>query len=205
MLANDVYWLTHHDWTGALRTSEQSAGVMVAAGLLAELTAAGAVDMRDGELVAVLPPAAGLDALAVEVMRQVADESQRHPVGSWLEFLAPDACDRVAHRLIAAGRALPKKVGLRRRTVAVANDGDTRPAWVHAGLVNAVRSKLPMTDDQRFLLGLVWDSSIQSHPLADAAVSHRSAAWEQLDQVTGNWRLLLDAATDLIRTVAVVR
>ena len=111
----------------------------------------------------------------------------------------------MVQRLTTTGRAAVRRVGLRRRVLAIANEGDAGPAWVHAGLVNAVREGLRLTDDQRFLLALIWNSSIQDHPLENVGAGRVTDVWEQLPQVNEEWRALLDAATHAIRTVAVVR
>ena len=205
MLADDAYWLTHNAWTGAARTSEQSAGVMVAAALLAELADADAIAVHDGFVVAVLPPPAGLDELCAAVAGQITAEQQRHPVASWLELLSADVCGRVAKRLIAAGLARPRKMGLRRYEVATAFTNDPAPGWVHGGLVKAVGEGLPLTDDQQFLVWLIWYSSMQDHPLDGIGPAAAERVTAQLQSVSGVRRLLLQAAVDAIRTVAVAR
>src|SRR4051794_32588993 len=101
LLANHVYWLTHHDYTGERRTSRRAAGVMVATAMLGELVQSGAAALDRGEVVA-LTPAPALDPLGTEVIRQIIGESRRHAPAQWLEYLADGICDRVAQRMVAA-------------------------------------------------------------------------------------------------------
>ncbi|GGL21133.1 GPP34 family phosphoprotein [Mangrovihabitans endophyticus] len=204
MLADEAFWLTHHDWTGGLRTSARAAGVMVAAALLGELATSEAVGVSGGMVVAWVP-APVLDELGGRVVTQIAGEGQRHPAGTWLEVLSAGCCERVAQRLVASGAAVAHRAGVRRRLVVTARQGDTGPAWVHAGLVHAVREGWTLTDTQRFLLALIWNSSITEHPLQAVGEDLVEHAYGQVQQVVGVWRELIEAATTVIRTGAVAR
>lgn len=204
MLADDAYWFTQHDVTGVLRTSERAASVMVAAAMLGELVAQQAIGLRAGEVVALLP-APELDVLGTEVVRQITSERQRYTAADWIEFLAHDIRDRVARRLISSGEAQQRRVGVRRRTIAVAKFGDTRPAWVHAGLVSAAQRGELFAYEQRFLLGLAWHSSMTEHPLAELDEARLDYLRREVERIEQPFGELLTVAVATIRSNAVAR
>jgi hypothetical protein len=203
LLANDVYWLTHHDYTGERRTSKRAAGVMVATALLGELIQAGAAGLDRGQVVA-LTPAPQIDPLGADVVRQITDEGRRHTPAQWLEYLGDGMCERVAQRMVAAGQAHPHRVGLR-RPVVVANPGDNGPAWVYASLVRAIQDGLLMDERQRFLLRLAQHSSVGEHMLSGFDADRVDSALAQAARVWPPWLELLDAAAEAIRSAAVAR
>jgi hypothetical protein len=202
-LASQMYWLIQDDWNGGLRTSRRAADVMVAAAVLAELVGQSAITVERSRLV-VLAPIPRLDELGFEVVAQIAAEPGLTPLET-IDGLAPSIRDRVARRLIKTGGADQRRVGLRRRRVAVARDGDIGPAWVHANLVNKVDRGLPLTEDEGFLLHLVRHSSTTGNPLAGIPPGRVTYALRQVDGSGGVYRELLRAATDAIRTTAVAR
>jgi hypothetical protein len=201
-LANDAYWLTHHDWTGEPFTSEQVAGVMVAAAVLADLMEAGAVGIIGGEVVAVQPSPKQLDSVGRKVVDQIAAEPKRHPVEQWLEFLGLDVCQQVAARMVADGVAKMERSGWRRQPACVAADRDLGAAWVRAGLARAVSEHLQLSEEQAFLLRLVQYSSLnpqifaEVHPKSvEDAYAWAASALPELDE-------LLNAATQTILAAA---
>ncbi|GGK89848.1 GPP34 family phosphoprotein [Mangrovihabitans endophyticus] len=202
MLGNDAYWLTHHDYTGELRTSPRAAGLIVAAALLGELFRERAAGLHDGCLVAF---AGSHDPAGSQIITQVTAEAQRHPLADWLEYLAPDACERVARRMLTAGTAHTRRLLLRRRPLVIARPGDTAPAWVFAGLINAVRTGHPLGDHQRFLLFLANHSDIGRH-LFEGVAEHRiQECLDDAARVWPPWRPLLDGAVRAIRDGALAR
>jgi len=203
VLANNAYWLTHHDYTGERRTSKRAAGVMVATAMLGELIEAGAVGIDRGHVVA-LAPAPPLDLLGVDVVRQITAERQRHPTGKWLEYLGHGMCERVGRRMVAAGVARSRRVGFRRPAV-IANDGDHEPAWVHAGLVRAVQDGRALDERQRFLLRLAQYSSVGHQILSGFDTGQLDVALAQTARVWPPWLDLLDTAVEAIRSAAVTR
>jgi len=203
MLANDAYWLTHHDFTGERRTSKHAAGVMVATAMLGELIEAGAAGISHGQVVA-LTPAPALDDLGADVVQQITSEGRRHATAQWLEYLSNGVCERIGRRMVAAGAARTHRTGLR-RPVVIANEGDHRPAWVYAGLVRAVQEGLLMDERQRFLLRLARHSSVGNQLLAGVSIEHTDVALAQTAQVWPPWLELLDPAVAAIRSAAVTR
>lgn len=202
MLANEAYWLTHHDWTGEPFTSERIAGVMVAAAVLADLMEAGAVGITGGEVVATLPAPKPLDSLGAEVVRQVSAEEKRYLVEKWLEFLGLDVCRRVAGRMVAEGRARVEKVGWRRQSAVVAADRDLGAAWVRAGLAKAVSEHLRLTEEQAFLLRLVQYSSLSQQIFDEVHPKSVEDAYEWAASALPEFEELLGAATRTILSAA---
>jgi hypothetical protein len=203
LLANHVYWLTHHDYTGERRTSRRAAGVMVAAAVLGELIQCGAAALDRGEVVA-LTPAPTLEPLGAQVVQQIIEESRRHGPAQWMEYLADGICDRVAQRMIAAGVAQSHRIGLR-RPVVVARPGDNGPAWIYASLVRAIQDGLLLDENQRFMLRLAQGSSIGEQLLAGFDAARVKAMLSQAARVWPPWLPLLDAAAESIRSAALVR
>jgi hypothetical protein len=203
LLANHVYWLTHHDYTGERRTSRRAAGVMVAAAVLGELVQCGAAALDRGEVVA-LTPAPALDPLGNDVVQQIIDENRRHGPAQWMEYLADRICDRVARRMIAAGLAQPHRVGLR-RPVVVARPGDNGPAWIYASLIRAIQDGLLLDENQRFMVRLAERSSIGEQLLAGFDAARVDAVLAQAARVWPPWLGLLDAAAESIRSGALTR
>ena len=202
-LADRAYWLLHDDWSGDLRTSARAADVIVAAALLAELILADGIDVRDGG-VRVFTPPPPLDQLGSEVAAQLTAEPGI-TVAEAIDGLAPTIRDRVAARLIRSGAADARRVGWRRRRLAVARRGDTGPAWVRAGLATAVERGLPLSEADRVLLQLVRHSSVAGNPLTGAPPDRLSALLRELDRGTPAFGGLAQAATDALRTAAVAR
>jgi hypothetical protein len=203
MLANDAYWLTHHDFTGERRTSKHAAGVMIATAMLGELIEAGAAGVSHGYVVA-LTPAPPLDVLGADVIQQITAEGRRHTAAQWLEYLNNGMCERIARRMVAAGAARSHRVGLR-RPVVIANAGDHGPAWVYAGLVRAVQEGLVMDERQRFLLRLARHSSLGHQLLSGCGAEQVGVALAQTARVWPPWLELLDTAVEAIRSAAVTR
>jgi hypothetical protein len=203
-LADRAYWLVHDDWRGDLRTSARAADVMVAAALLAELIGAEAIDVRGG-VVRVFTPTPLLDGLGSEVVAQLV-AGPGISAGEAIDGLAPMVRDRVAARLIRCGAAEARRVGWRRRRLAVARVGDSGPAWVRAGLATAVERGLFLSEADRVLLQLVRYSSMAGNPLTAAPPDRMAAVLRELDRgCTSRYGELVQAATDALRAAAVAR
>jgi hypothetical protein len=106
-LADDLWLLAHNDITGKPCIQPRPLGLGLAAGLLAELSLAGAVSVGRDDITVLpvrRPPA---DVLLSRVLGQVAAEPQAHPVADWLAYLARTAPVGVAHRLEQSGYLAP--------------------------------------------------------------------------------------------------
>jgi len=103
VLADDFYRLAHDDVTGKPRLHPMAVGVGCAAALLTELVTTRHIDVADNHVSVVeqQPPA---DSLAHVVLDQLIAEAEReHSVRTWLAFLAGQAPEQVANRLLRAG------------------------------------------------------------------------------------------------------
>lgn len=169
MLADEFWWLVHDDHSGEPRVSLRAAGWGLAAALLGELLYADRVRIT-GELVYPVwqaePPA---DVLSHEVFDRVKGEPVRHPVRDWLAFLARDAYGRVADRLVRAGLVTVRASGLwpfrSERHVPV----DTGVSgWPLARLAMGVRHRSPLSEDDRFLIGLAEATGLDEWLIRDA-------------------------------------
>jgi hypothetical protein len=203
VLANNAYWLIHHDYTGDCRTSRRAAGIMLAAALLGELVEAGAVGLDRGDVVA-LTPSPLLDPLGMDVVAQITREQRRHSPAAWLDHLGDGMTERVGRRMIAAGLARPARIGLRRPAV-VANPGDHRPAGICTGLVRAIQERRPLDDRQLLLLRLARRSSVGEQLFARVDDERIDLAFAQTSRLREPLLTVLDAAAQVIRSAAVTR
>lgn len=154
-LADDLYLLAHNDVSGKPLLQQRALGIGLAGGLLADLALAGAIEVIHGAVV-VVGRAPADDGLAQSVCQSLADEPDRHPVRTWLQFLAHTSATDVAGRLEQAGYLIRAGRGGRRGPRWVPVDADcafaplvrvraamdaTRPLTIHgaalAGLATA--------------------------------------------------------------------
>jgi hypothetical protein len=198
-----VYWLVHDDVTGKVRTARPVAGVMLAAGVCAELAAAGHVCVLAGRLVVHVPVAA-VDPLHVEVLGQLLAEDERHRVRLWLDHLSDTMADRIAGRMVSAELAQQART-FRGGVQVTANPSDQGPAWVRAGLIDAMRRGDALDANQLFLVGLAQHSNMYEHPFSDVNELQARYALSQLSGLPDSWQQLVAAAADLIRTAALTR
>jgi|SRR5947207_5900934 len=101
-VASGFYMLAHDDLTGRPRLHRRAVGLGLAAGLLAELLYLNRIMIGQGEVRVVdrTPPA---DVLAHLVLAQLIAEPQHVRVRTWLDYLAVEAGDQVAGRLVLTG------------------------------------------------------------------------------------------------------
>lgn len=112
LISDEFFRLAHDDMSGKPLLHPVALSMGLAAGLLADLVWSGHVDIRDGEVWLVSrpgqpPPSDRVSAKVVQMLWH-----ERHPLSTWLEFLATGAVGEVAGRLVAAGQL--KKVRGRR-------------------------------------------------------------------------------------------
>ena len=209
MLADDAYWLVHDDWTGRPRTSPRTAGLAVAAAVLGELIAGGAlVTVRGRMAPAGTHPTVPDEPLGRDVFTRIVEERDQHPIGDWLEFLAPTIADQVGRRMLRAGTARSQVEGLwGRRAVILPVDAGraARAAWVFAGLVDAVREERRLDPWELFLLRLATAGSLRHQLFADVSATQARVALEQLAHLWPPWTELLAAADRAIAVNALTR
>jgi hypothetical protein len=152
-VGDDLYLLAHSDVTGKPCIQPRPLGLGLAAALLAELTGAGAINVRHDDIAVApgrRPPA---DRLLVRVLGQLEGEPQSHPVGDWLAFLARTAPEDVAARLEACGYLAPVGGFVRRRGRLVPVDRDSAFAPV-LRVRAALDASRPLTIHDAVLAGL---------------------------------------------------
>lgn len=214
MLADDVYWLFHDEGSGRPRVPTRTAGTVVAAGLLAELSAAGflhvdadsvhpapATGARPGRPDAarpdhVAPDPAEPDPAGAEVLARVLAEPGAHPLRAWLAVLAHDAPHLVGERMTRAGTAVRRTLRrslarrLRREHTYLPTD-PIAAAWPAARLTTGVRRHHRFAPADAFLLGLVAATPLAADLLADSTPDMRRHALDQVEDLPRTWQDLI--------------
>ncbi|QSI47426.1 GOLPH3/VPS74 family protein [Thermobispora bispora] len=170
-LADDLYFVVHHDRTGRMRLHPRLIDLGLAAAILGELMLAGRITVQEASgqprVVPVDPEATG-DAVTQRALDHIVAEPF-HPFRVWLEFLAKTARRDVADRMAAAGLLHPPGRGLRRRWVPV----DPDVAVIPTGRLNlAIQYQEPMSTQESVLLGLVVATGAAKVVLWDPGSGH---------------------------------
>jgi hypothetical protein len=163
-VADDLYLIAHHEFSGRPYLSSRSAGIGLAGGLLSELMAAQtpAVTLGRGYLIPRHRKSGGPvaryarpdDPVSARVLDLIVAESAPRPVRDWLLFLGKTAAADVAGRLEHAGYlARPAGRLLWRAGPLVPVEGD----WSQCALLRAhaaLDGSRPMTPYSALLTGL---------------------------------------------------
>ncbi len=160
MLANELFLMAHDDQTGKPRLNARSAGIGLAAALLAELIMAQKITIRGGAIV-VCNRSAPSDALAHTTVDQIVAEPQHHAVRTWLAFLGQEAADAVGQRLARSGivrREIQRRVFKQQASYVPADPESASWPWVRLRL-RLARSQ-PMDEPDIVLSGLVSASGL---------------------------------------------
>jgi Golgi phosphoprotein 3 (GPP34) len=125
-IADDLYLLAHDDTTGKPFLQSRALGIGLAGALLAEQMFAGAIWIHSGQIQIRLHQELPDDDLGRSVLGLLVAERERcHPVRDWLQFLATEAEEQIARRLLLAGYvAKTSSRVLRRRNRWVPSDPD---------------------------------------------------------------------------------
>lgn len=91
--ADELWMICHHERTGRPQLGRRHLGMVVGAGLLAELVAVGAIAVDEDGMVGCLARQPR-DPLAAHLLAYMDREPELRPVGDWLAFLAAPAHDR---------------------------------------------------------------------------------------------------------------
>jgi Golgi phosphoprotein 3 (GPP34) len=156
-LADDFYLIAHHERSGRLLVAERSAGLGMAAGLLAELVLSDHLRVHEGGLFPGGAMFAPTDALLREVLALVGTPGQDRDVAGWLRFLAADAGLDVRYRLVLdkiLTRVTARTVVGRRQARYLPSDPNTA-AWPAIRLAKHLSGDLEMTLADLTLTGLV--------------------------------------------------
>jgi hypothetical protein len=187
-LADDFFRLAHHDVSGRARLQVGACSLGLAAALLAELTFAHRLVVRDGR-VEVRPGDIPTDPLSHAVLAQIATEVEREPayaaVAVRLQSLSCDAYEQVGQRLVQAGcvrrEASASRLLWGRRSVAWVPTDWNAAAWPLARLTTQLRRGAALDEMDGFLAGLASATGLTPvladlpHD-ADAYVRQRTAA-----------------------------
>lgn len=203
LISDDFFRLAHNDSSGRPLLHPVALGTGLAAGLLADLVWSGHVDIHDGEVW--LTPRAGLplpaDRVSVKVHQMLLYE--RHPLPTWLEFLATAAVGEVAARLVAAGqlRRVRTRRGLRPAATYVPTD-PLEAARPRAVLATRLRSGLSIEPWYVVVGGLMAVTGLDVEVLAGSPEG-RSYLWQLMTQANASMRELF-AYTDAAVGAAVL-
>jgi len=174
--------INHH--TGRTWLPRRTAGIGLAAGLLAELILGRWLDIRDGSVHLVRRDRPS-DELAGAVRDYLIWQPQYRAVSTWLAFLAPFAIDSVGHRLMRAGLVQPVKqhrIWSRATYVPLDLGFAATPA---ARLARLLTTAAEMSERDAVLAGLVAMTGLTRHLLwnagdYDAGVAHLSRSVARL-------------------------
>ncbi|NJP35819.1 GOLPH3/VPS74 family protein [Micromonospora thermarum] len=183
MLADDFFRLAHDDVTGRPRLRPKAVGIGCAAALLTELVNTRHITVADNRVTVVnkQPPA---DSLAHVVLDQlIAEAGREHNVRTWLAFLAGQAPEQVAHRLLRAGHVrmeAVRRLGRQTGVLYVPLDMNVaaRP-W--ALLSHSLRRHDPLDYESLCLAGLALATGLDAFLLDGAP----AATFDYLRQAVG--------------------
>ncbi len=170
MLADDFYWLSHHDGTGRPRLHARAVELGCAAAILAELVGSRHIGVADDQIT-VLDRRAPADWLTCLVLDQVVAESARaHTVRTWLAFLGRRAPEQIAQRLLRARRVrvqAQRKLGRHVGVLYVPVDTNAA-AWPWAMLSQRLRRHDPLEYEPLCLAGLALACGLHTFVLDGA-------------------------------------
>jgi hypothetical protein len=153
-LADDFFRLCHDDRSGGLLLDDEAAGIGLASALLGELGWLGRISVEQG-LVEVRAGPAPADPVVHAVLDDICGEPRPRDVRTWLTYLAMDARERVARRLVAANHLVPHEGRrmLRRHTYYVPTDFAAH-VWPRARLSTGLAKRRPLEMTDVHLLGI---------------------------------------------------
>jgi hypothetical protein len=177
----DDLWLTVHDErTGKPRLARRHLGIVIGAGLLAEMIGSRAVGVSTDGLVYCLGDCAPREELAAELRGFMRAEREPRPVADWLGFMAASARDRgweapgrVAVRLVQAGYLTGAQGWFSRRSRWMPCD----PSWACTARMRAAHPDDPYTT----VLAALADAGDLRSVLGDAAVGGAALPGEPPD------------------------
>lgn len=184
MLADHLFLIALDERTGRPRLSPRVLGLGLAGALLGELVLEGKIVIEDGH-VSVRDRRPPADALAHTTLDHLVAEHGRHPVRSWLPFLAQRATEQVGERLWRAGMVHRERVrrGLR-RAEPVYPPADPNAAYMPtARMATALGQRLQVTWDEAALAGLLLATGLDSHVLYAAGPGARDYLQHLVEQL----------------------
>ncbi|MGH8793150.1 MAG: GOLPH3/VPS74 family protein [Stackebrandtia sp.] len=172
MLLADDCWLVAHDaTTGRALLPPRLLGVAAAAGLLAELLHSRVIAISSNRPVVVsrTPPP---DQLQRTTAEQLARE--KHPIETWLRYLARSADQDVAHRLIERGlieeRQTRSFLGKTKHHYVPTNSSDA--SWPGIRVASLLTKNQPVEFYDQLIIGWIDASGLTRHVLWDDPEHH---------------------------------
>lgn len=201
-----MFRLAHGDDGGPVLHSDVAA-LGLAAALLGELVLTGHVGVRGGMVIvrSVAPP---WDALAHTVLDHLTGEPVRHPVRTWLAFLAQTAYGEVALRMLRAGhlREETSRRVLRRPAHRYVPVDMNQAAWPWARLSSLLRAGRRLNAFDTVLGGLVLATDLHRKVLTGAASDLTAGLRREVAEATPAVRDLIlhteAAVGDAVATIA---
>lgn len=170
-LADDFFFLAHHETTGRSRLNDNALGIGLAGALLGELVLVERITVADGR-VRISDRRPPDDALAHTVLDHLVNNPTVITVRDWLRFLRQDARHQVGQRLLRAGQVRTTQVRrlLRATVVYVPVDINTA-AWPAARLAVTLSRGEPLAAQDLMLAGLATVTGLDSEVLHDVAAT----------------------------------
>ncbi|MEU7981399.1 GPP34 family phosphoprotein [Micromonospora sp. NPDC049081] len=192
LIANDFYFLAHHDQTGQPRLFPAAISLGLAAGLLMELHYAGRISFSQGAVHVWRDGPTPEDWLQHKILDRMLTEPQNTPVRQWLSYLATTAEEQVAQRMTQAGLLREQTAGprWRRRTVYVPTDMNAA-AWPWARLSQQLRNRRDLFEHDVLLAGLVLRTQLDTALLDGASWLARDYLGRLIRQLWPPWPELL--------------
>ena len=165
LISDDFFRLCHNDLSGRPLLHPVALSTGLAAGVLADLVWFGHVHIRGGEVWLESQGQPPPDRVSSKVFQMLMQE--RHPLPTWLEFLATGAVGEVADRLVNAGH-LRKTHGRRglRSTVTYMPTNVLEASRPRAVLATRLMHGQPLEEFYVVLGGLMAATGLDAHILA---------------------------------------
>lgn len=191
LLADDFFFLAHHETTGRSRLNDGALGLGMAGALLAELVLVERITVADGR-VRISDRRPPDDALAHTVLDHLVNNPTVTAVRDWLRFLRQDANHQVGQRLLRAGqvRTIQVRRLLRTNVGYVPVDINTA-AWPAARLAVTLGRGQPLATQDLVLTGLATATGLDTDVLHDVPASAQRALPRQLATIPPPLRELL--------------
>ncbi|MFJ6197276.1 GPP34 family phosphoprotein [Micromonospora sp. NPDC092111] len=191
-IADDFYFLAHHDRTGQPRLFGTALSLGLAAGLLMELHYAGRISFSQGRVHVWRDGPTPTDWLQHRILDRMLAEPQHTTTRVWLSYLATTAGEQVAQRMAQAGLLQEQTLGpwWRRRTGYVPTDMNTA-AWPWARLSQQLRNHRDLYEHDVLLAGLVLHTQLDTALLDGAPWAARERLRCLVEQLWPKWHGLL--------------
>jgi len=191
MLANDLYRICHHEYTGKPRTHERAISLGLAAGLLAELIVSQNITC-DSDHVLIVSKDPPRDATSHTVLDQlIAEREHQHTIKTWLHYLSAASTAQVARRLEIAGHLRAQTTGMLRKQTVYEPTDPNKAGAPFAILRVALLQRSPMQPERAVLTGLCAVTGLTAALLDGTSAESRTHLQHVIDGLPGPMRSLL--------------